>query len=221
MSEKSSNEVKEEVSDACPCSRFNTRVMHHPELNGMCPGPRPSFRPGPNEAYCEEFATPVGGSRSSKVDWYRWSKIRVLENKGNRSSWHSYLVQFNTIMKMNDCHDNKVKVCKLVEALRGKALDYFKSLPKELRLKFDLLCSMFEGRIGRQEAPATMQSKLKCITQRVEESLAEFGECALKVASEGYVVMTRQWVHVLGVDAFRMGCLNKKSALSSMDKEPQ
>ena len=156
----------------------------------MCPGSRPSFCPGPNEPFSEEFSPSVGGPRSSKADWCRWSRIKVPEFKGIRSSWHSYLVQFNTIMKMNDCGDNEVKVCKLVEALRGKALDSFESLPKELRLKFDSLCSMFEGRFGRQEAPATMRSKLKCITQRVEESLAEFGERALKVASEGYVGMT-------------------------------
>ena len=87
----------------------------------------------------------TGGTSSSKADWNRWSRIRVPEFKGNRSSWHSYLVQFNTIMKMNDCDDNEVKVCKLVEALRGKALDYFESLPKELRLEFESLRSMFEG----------------------------------------------------------------------------
>ena len=64
------------------------------------------------------------------------------------------LVQFNTIMKMNDCGDNEVKVSKLVKALRGKALDYFESLPKELRFEFESLCDMFERRFGRQEAPA-------------------------------------------------------------------
>ena len=207
--------------DADRCGSINSRVMRHPEFNEMCPRPRPIFRPGPNEAHSEEFSPSVGGPRSSRADWNRWSRIRVPEFKGNRSSWHSYLVQFNTIMKMNDCHDNEVKVCKLVEALRGKALDYFESLPKELRLEFDSLCSMFEGRFGRQEAPATMRSKLKCITQRVEESLAEFGERALKVASEGYVGMTGQWVQALAVDAFLMGCLDKRSALSSMNKEPQ
>ena len=219
--EQSSNEVEEEMSHVCRCGGINSRVMRHPELNEVCPGPRPSFRPGPNEAHSEEFSPSVGGPRSSRADWNRWSRIRVPEFKGNRSSWHSYLVQFNTIMKMNDCHDNEVKVCKLVEALRGKALDYFESLPKELRLEFDSLCSMFEGRFGRQEAPATKRSKLKCITQRVEESLAEFGERALKVASEGYVGMTGQWVQALAVDAFLMGCLDKRSALSSMNKEPQ
>ena len=48
-------------------------------------------------------------------------------------------------------------------------------MPKELRLEFESLCSMFEGRLGRQEAPAAMRSKLKCIKQEVEETLAEFG----------------------------------------------
>ena len=207
--------------DADRCGSINSRVMRHPEFNEMCPGPRPIFRPGPNEAHSEEFSPSVGGPRSSRADWNRWSRIRVPEFKGNRSSWHSYLVQFNTIMKMNDCDDNEVKVCKLVEALRGKALDYFESLPEELRLEFESLCSMFEGRFGRQEAPATMRSKLKCITQGVEETLAEFGERALKVTSEGYVGMTGQWVQALAVDAFLMGCLDKRSVLSSMDKEPQ
>ena len=164
--EQSSNKVEEETSRVCRCGSINSRMMRHPELNEMCPRPRPSFCPGPNEAFCEEFAPSVGSSRSSRVVWYRWLKIRVPEFKGNRSSWHSYLVQFNTIMKMNGCDDNEVKVCKLVEALRGKALDYFESLPKELRLEFDSLCEMFEGRFGRQEAPATMRSKLKCITRQ-------------------------------------------------------
>ena len=207
--------------DTDRCGSINSRVMRHPEFNEMCPRPRPIFRPGPNEAHSEEFSPSVGGPRSSRADWNRWSRIRVPEFKGNRSSWHSYLVQFNTIMKMNDCDDNEVKVCKLFEALRGKALDYFESLPEELRLEFESLCSMFEGRFGRQEAPATMRSKLKCITQGVEETLAEFGERALKVTSEGYVGMNGQWVQALAVDAFLMGCLDKRSALSSMDKEPQ
>ena len=66
-----------------------------------------------------------------------------------------------------------------------------------------------------------MRSKLKCIAQGVEETLAEFGERALKVASEGYVGMTGQWVQALAVDAFLMGCLDKRLALPSMDKEPQ
>ena len=58
-----------------------------------------------------------------------------------------------------------------------------------------------------------MRRKLNCISQRVEESLAECGEHALKVTSEGYIGMTVQWVQALAVEAFLMGCSDKRSAL--------
>ena len=54
--EQSSNKVEEETSHVCRCGSINSRVMRHPELNEMCPGPRPSFRPGPNEAFSEVFS---------------------------------------------------------------------------------------------------------------------------------------------------------------------
>ena len=93
--------------DADRCGSINSRVMRHSEFNEMCPGPRPIFRPGPNEAHSEEFSPSVGGPRSSRADWNRWSRIRVPEFKGNRSSLHSYLVQFNTIMKNKNKNKNK------------------------------------------------------------------------------------------------------------------
>ena len=242
-----SNNVGETLH-VCHCDRTNSRVMLHPGLNEI-PSPRSSSRPGPNQVDFEssnsrlirhpelshprsiprpgqsqpdfEGFSPSGSSRSSWADWYRWSKIRVPEFKGNRNSWHSYIIQFHTIMKMNNCNDSEVIVCKLVEELRGTAHDYFESLPQELRLEFVTLCNLFEGRFGRQEVPPTMRSKLKCIVQRVEEPLAEFAERTLKVASKGYSGMTGQWVQVLAVDAFLMGCSDKRSALSAMNKEPQ
>ena len=45
----------------------------------------------------------------------------------------TYLVQFRTIMKMHGCYDKDVMVFKLVEALRGAALEYYNSLPAETR----------------------------------------------------------------------------------------
>ena len=114
----------------------------------------------------------------------------------------------------------KLKCASWSRRCEGKHLIISRACPRNIRLEFEALCSMFEGRFGRQEAPATMRSKLKCITQGVEETLAEFGERALKVTSEGYVGMTGQWVQALAVDAFLMGYLDKRSALSSMDKEP-
>ena len=57
--EQSSNKVEEEMSHVCRCGSINSRVMRHPEFNEMCPGPRPIFCPGPNEAHSEEFSPSV------------------------------------------------------------------------------------------------------------------------------------------------------------------
>ena len=87
--------------------------------------------------------TIVTEMRPNKTDLYRWSKIRVPEFNGD-NRWHSYINQFNTIMKMNYCRDNDVMVFKLVDALRVRALDYFESLPGEHCLEFVTLCYFFE-----------------------------------------------------------------------------
>ena len=98
--------------------------------------------------------------RPDKADLYRWSKIRVPESNGD-NRWHSYIIQFNTIMKINDCRDNDAMVCKLVEALRGRALDYFESFPGELRFEFVTLYNLFEGRFGRQEPQSTVDEAMR------------------------------------------------------------
>ena len=105
------------------------------------------------------------------ADRYRWTKIRIPEFRGG-DKWSSYLVQFRTLMKMHRCYDNDVKVFKLVEALRGPALS--------------TLCTLFEGRFGRQEPPATTSSNLKTIIQRVDEPLLEFAGRTLRMAADGY-----------------------------------
>ena len=83
------------------------------------------------------------GSTSSRADRYRWAKIGIPEFRGG-DKWLSYLVQFRTIMKMHGCYDNDVMVFKLVEALRGSALEYYNSLPAETRGQLSTLCTLFE-----------------------------------------------------------------------------
>ena len=71
------------------------------------------------------------------------TKIGVPELRGDDKS-SSYLVQFRTIMKMYVCDDNDVMVFKLVEALRGPALEYYKSMPAEDHGQLSTLCTLFE-----------------------------------------------------------------------------
>ena len=70
------------------------------------------------------------------------AKMPVFDGKGR---WQSYLLQFQTILHMYQCCDERVMVGKLVEALREKALDYFESLPVAVRTDFAALCKAMES----------------------------------------------------------------------------
>ena len=115
---------------------------------------------------------------------YRWAKIRVPEFRGG-DKWPFYLVQFRTIMKMHGCYENDTMVFKLVEALRSQVHEYYNSLPAETRGQLSTVCTMIEGRFGRQEPPATTRSNMKTIIQRVDEPLLEFAERTLRMAADG------------------------------------
>ena len=48
-------------------------------------------------------------------------------------------------MMMHGCDDNDIMVFKLVEALRGPALEYYNSFPVEIRGQLSTICTLFEG----------------------------------------------------------------------------
>ena len=134
--------------------------------------------------------------------------------------WQSYLLQFETILKMYNCTSDQLKVGKLVEALRGKALNYFESLSPQSRSDFGILCVFMESRFGSQEHPPIVRAKLQSSVQLLDESLDEFAERVQRYAVEGYPGMPTRWVQLMAVDVLLKGCLDKRAALQTMDKEP-
>ena len=152
------------------------------------------------------------GSTSSRADRYRWAKIRIPEFRGG-DKWSSYLVQFRTIMKMHGCYDNASR------HYEGLLLNTI--IVCQLRPAVSFPPYVFEGRFGRQEPPATTRSNLKTIIQRVDEPLPEFAERTLRMAAYGYSGMGGEWIQVLAVDALLMGCTDKRSARSALDRDPK
>ena len=123
-------------------------------------------------------------------------------------------------MKMHGCYDNDVMVFKLVEALRGPAPEYYNSLPAETRGQLSTLCTLFEGRFVRQEPLATTRSNQKTIIQMLDEPLPEFAESTLRMAADGYSGMGGgEWIQVLAVHAFLMGCTDKRSVRSAQNRQ--
>ena len=63
-------------------------------------------------------------------------------------------------------------------------------------------------------------SKLQSSVQLLDESLDEFAERVQHYAVEGYPGMPTRWVQLMAVDVLLKGCLDKRAALQTMDKEP-
>ena len=60
-------------------------------------------------------------------------------------------------MKMHGCCDNDIMVFKLVEALRGSALEYYNSLPAAARGQFSTLCTLDHDPKNVDEAVSLMR----------------------------------------------------------------
>ena len=80
--------------------------------------------------------------------------------------------------------DNDVMVFKLVDVLQVLALEYYNRLSDETHGQLSTLCTLFEGRFGRQEPPATTGSNMKTVIQGVDEPLPEFAEWTLRMAAD-------------------------------------
>ena len=104
--------------------------------------------------------------------------------------------------------------------MREKALDYFESLPVAVRIDFVALCKAMESRFGRAEHGPIVRAKLQASSQLINEPLDEFADRVQRMATEGYSGMDGRWIQLMAVDVLLKGCLDKRSALQAMEKEP-
>ena len=70
---------------------------------------------------------------------------------------------------MNNCTDPKWRALKIIEGLRGKAMEYFDTLPVEVGKDGELLCKEMFSRFGENEPGLSFRSKKG-------ESMEEFAE---------------------------------------------
>ena len=86
---------------------------------------------------------PIGGKAESDFQGPIFkAKMPIFDGS---TRWQSYLLQFETILKMYNCTIDQLKVGKLVGALRRKALNYFESLSPQSRSDFGILCVFMES----------------------------------------------------------------------------
>ena len=75
------------------------------------------------------------GDKKEEVN-ERWK----LPTFDGTSKWGPYAKQAGVIFEMNNCTDPKWRAFKIIEGLRGKAMEYFDTLPVEVGKYGELLC---------------------------------------------------------------------------------
>ena len=94
------------------------------------------------------------GDKKEEVN-QRWK----LPTFDGTSKWGSYAKQAGVIFEMNNCTDPKWRTFKIIDGLRGKAMEYFDTLPVEVGKDGELLCKEMFSRFEENEPGLSLRSK--------------------------------------------------------------
>ena len=87
-------------------------------------------------------------------------------------SWHAYEVKLEHMANQYD----GTKLAKLVDALEGKALNYYGTLDEVIRGNYRLVRQKFNARFFPREPARTAHNQLSVLTQKDDEEGEEFAE---------------------------------------------
>ncbi|CAC5364585.1 unnamed protein product [Mytilus coruscus] len=136
-----------------------------------------------------------------------------------RSDWRPYLVQFNHIANRYNW-TNQDRLDKLIECLRDRALKFFTTMPKSVQEGYQVVCKKMEDRVGRKDLPHVIRRQLQDLRQLLEEPLDEYAERTQDLATDGFPGTPDDFIQIVATDAFLKGFMDKKAALTAMDKDP-
>ncbi|ELU13954.1 hypothetical protein CAPTEDRAFT_199105 [Capitella teleta] len=147
-------------------------------------------------------------------------KLGSFDGRVDGVEWHSFLMQFDRIA--NRCQwALHVRINRMIECLRGKALNFVATLPEWAREDYAELVRRLEARFGRREPPVTVRRKLQDLEQETDETIEEFVEKAQQLAIYGYPDAPMHIIETVAADAFLKGCREKYAALTAMNQNPQ
>lgn len=84
-----------------------------------------------------------------------------------------------------------------------------------------MLCQKFKVRFDRKDQPNIIRRQLQEIQQKADETLEEFAERIEDLSTEAYPDSPEFFRSTITIDAFLRGCLEKRAALVTLDKDPK
>jgi hypothetical protein len=115
---------------------------------------------------------------------------------------------------------NHDKLDKLVEALEGKALNFFGTLHMAEQASYRKVRGKFEYRFGQRPPARTARSQLMNIKQETDESLEEFAERVQELALDAWGSQSTNMAETAAMEAFIHGVQDSNAAMATLDKDP-
>ena len=116
---------------------------------------------------------------------------------------------------------NREKCRRLVQCLRGKALDFVQALDSSARHDYGTLVRKLKRRFGQVDPPVTIRRQLQTLRQEESETLDEFAERARELVCDGYPNAGHDVVEDIALDVFLKGCREKAAVLSVVNSNPK
>ena len=133
-------------------------------------------------------------------------------------NWHSFIYQFERMARKYEWSTRK-KGERLIDCLGRKAIDYVREL--RIGTDFRLLKEKLSRRFGAKDAPITVRRGLQFIKQEENETLEEYSQRVHFLVMDGYPGAREKTIEHISVEHFLRGCLDKRAAAVTMDKNPK
>ncbi|CAG2207208.1 unnamed protein product [Mytilus edulis] len=99
-------------------------------------------------------------------------------------------------------------------------LSFLPQCQSQSRKDIKLFVKKMEDRFGRKDLPHVIRRQLQDLRQLPEEPLDEYAERTQDLATDGFPGTPDDFIQIVATDAFLKGCMDKKAALTAMDKDP-
>ncbi len=139
---------------------------------------------------------------------------------GTAGTWKSFFLQFKQSTKQYHW-DDTTKRKRLLECLRGRAIEYIYAQESSVRKDYRRLVKALDRRFGDREEPSMMRRHLQTALQGEEEELDDWADRVFQLVRDSYPHGNEDVLQEMAIESFFRGCREKRAVATAADKLPK
>ena len=178
-----------------------------------------------SESYQSAMSVVERPKRKQKISEKRKRSSDVIRHfpKGlyfdGKSNWETFKEKFKKCALVLEWTPDEC-LTGLCWSLTDKAADFYAVITDRDKLSYQQLMKKLENRFGARELPATAQARFQQATQNTGESLEDWADRIVTLATRAFRELPESYANQQAVVRFCQGLLNKEVASQVSIKEP-